>query len=172
MKVVIAPDQKLRVKTKLVKKVMPELLKIIEQMADLTKTYTDPEGVGLASTQIGRDEKFFIAKNKQKEFDPVFNPQIISIGKKTKVFFEGCLSIPNYYGEVTRPTSVKVRYMDYLGNLVTKTLTGIDAWIFQHEVDHLEGKLFVDKVLEQKSKMFKVIGRDRAGAEIFEEIIM
>ncbi len=172
MDIVIAPDQRLRVKTKLVKKVTPELLKIIEEMVNLTKTFTDPEGVGLASTQIGRDEKFFVAKNKKKDFDPVFNPQILSFGPKTKVFFEGCLSTPNYYGEVTRPTTVKVKYMDYYGNIVTKNLTGLDAWVFQHEVDHLEGKLFVDKVLEQKSKMFKVIGRDRAGGEIFEEIIM
>lgn len=170
MQIVIAPDQMLRAKTKLVKKVTPELLKIIEQMVNLTKTFTDPEGVGLASTQIGRDEKFFITKNHKKEFEPVFNPQILSFGPKTKVFFEGCLSIPNYYGEVTRPTTIKVKYMDYYGNMVTKTLSGIAAWIFQHEVDHLEGKLFVDKVLEQKSKMFKVIGRDRAGAEIFEQI--
>ena len=60
--------------------------------------------------------------------------------------------------------------MDYYGNTVTRNLTGMEAWIFQHEIDHLERKLFVDSVLEQKSRMFKVIGRDRAGAEVFEEI--
>lgn len=179
MNVVIAPDQRLRVKTKTVKKITPDLIKLIKEMARLTKTFMDPEGVGLASTQIGRDERFFITKNEQSSsaskdggFEAIFNPEIISFGKKNKVYFEGCLSIPNYYGEVTRPITIKVKYMDQNGNMVTKNLLGVDAWIFQHEMDHLEGKLFVDKVLEQKSKMFKVIGRDRAGSEIFQEIKM
>lgn len=172
MDIIIAPDSRLRVRTKPVKKITPGLLKIIEEMIRLTKTFSDPEGVGLASTQVGRDEKVFVMKKTKGDFEIIFNPEIFSYSKKTKVFFEGCLSIPNFYGEVKRPTTIKVKFLDKKGGSRTISLEGLEAWVFQHECDHLEGKLFVDKVLEQKSRMFKVIGKDRAGAEIFEEIIL
>ena len=170
MEVVIAPDQRLRVKTKIVKKITPHLLKTIKEMVRLTKSFVDPEGVGLAATQIGEGEQYFVMKNPDKTFTSVFNPKILSYSKKTKVYFEGCLSIPNYYGQVTRHIAVRVSYQDENGNEVKIRLTGVKAWIFQHEYDHLQGKLFMDKVLEEKSRLFKVAGRDRAGAEIFEEV--
>ncbi len=172
LNIVKAPDAKLRVKTRSVKKITPALLKTIQEMIKVTKKFIDPEGVGLASTQVGNDEQYFISKSEDNTFTAVLNPEITSSGKRTKVFFEGCLSIPNYYGEVTRPTSIKVKYMDINGQMISKSLTGLDAWIFQHEYDHLNGTLFVDLVLAQKSKLYKVVGRDRAGAELFEEVTL
>ncbi|MDO8429464.1 MAG: peptide deformylase, partial [Candidatus Daviesbacteria bacterium] len=169
IQVIRAPDNRLRVKTKRVNKVTPELIRITEEMVKLTKTFKDPEGVGLASTQIGRDEKLFVAKN-GKDFSVFINPKIVTSSKKTKIFFEGCLSIPNYYGEIERPISVTVSYEDEKGVVQTKKLTGLLAWVFQHEVDHLEGTLFVDRVLNQKGRMFKVVGKDRSGGEVFEEV--
>ncbi len=168
--VVRAPDLKLRVRTKPVKKITPEILKIIDEMIKLTKTFVDPEGVGLAATQIGRQESLFIAKLDNNQFEPFFNPKIISKSKKEKIFFEGCLSIPDYYGETTRPISILASYMDKHGRLVTKRLKGNLAWIFQHEIDHLNGMLFVDLVLQQKGKMYKAVGKDATGADIFEEV--
>lgn len=172
MEVLVAPNEKLRVKTKPVKKVTPELLKITSQMIRMTKTFKDPEGVGLASTQIGRDERFFVAilDKKEKHFSICFNPEITSSSKKAKVFFEGCLSIPNIYGETQRPIWVKVKYQDQNGNWVNRKLTGLAAWVFQHEVDHLNGSLFMDRVLSQQGKVYKAVGRDRAGSEVFEEV--
>ena len=170
MQVVHAPDTRLRVKTKSVKKITPELLKTIQSMVKLTRTFIDPEGVGLASTQIGENEQFFIYKEKAGTFRAVFNPQILKYFPKTKIYFEGCLSIPNYYGEVSRSLSVTVAYQNEKGQRVEETLKGIEAWIFQHEYDHLQGKLFIDCVMEHKSRLYKVVGRDRAGAEIFEEV--
>lgn len=169
VQIVRAPDSRLRTKTKRVNKITPELVKITEEMIRLTKTFKDPEGVGLASTQIGRDEKLFVAKN-GKTFSVFINPKIISSSKKTKTFFEGCLSIPNYYGEIERPIGVTVSYADEKGITQTKKLTGLLAWVFQHEVDHLDGVLFVDRVLNQKGRMFKVVGKDRSGGEVFEEV--
>lgn len=169
MEVIIAPDPRLRIKTKPVKKITPNLLGTIREMVKLTKSFTDPEGVGLASTQIGKEERFFVAKN-GTSFISCFNPRIISSSLKTKTFFEGCLSIPDYYGEVKRPISITVEYEDETGQKVVKKITGLSAWIFQHEVDHLNGKLFVDYVLEQKGRMFKAAGKDKAGADIFEEV--
>lgn len=172
MNVVIAPDNRLRVRTKPVKKINNGLLQIIKEMVKLTKTFKDPEGVGLASTQIGRDEQYFIAKLDDKHFKVFFNPKILSHGKKTKLFFEGCLSIPDYYGEIRRPTNIKVSYIDEEGKEVKESLSGLLAWIFQHEMDHLNGKLFTDHVLEQKSRLFKATGKDRAGEEIFQEVAL
>lgn len=169
MEVVKVPSDKLRIKTKQVKKITPELLKLAKEMIKFTKTFQDPEGVGLATTQIGRDEKFFVAKIGEK-FGVFFNPQILSTSKKKKLFFEGCLSIPDIWGEIERPIYITATYQDESGQLIKKRLTGSSAWIFQHEVDHLNGKLFMDNVLEQKGRVFKVIGKDQAGADIFEQV--
>lgn len=170
MKLVIAPNQKLRVNTKPVKNITPALLEKIKNMVKLTKTFVDPEGVGLASTQVGENEQFFVAKQEDKSFKAYFNPKILNYSKKTKTFFEGCLSIPKYWGEIQRPVSVLVQYMDEGGQTVKKRLTGFEAHVFQHEVDHLNGRLFMDIVMEQKARLFKVVGKDQAGSDLIEEV--
>ncbi|MBI2086387.1 peptide deformylase [Candidatus Daviesbacteria bacterium] len=169
MEVVKAPDPRLRVKTKPVKKINSGLIQIIKDMVKLTKTFTDPQGVGLASTQVGLDGTFFVAK-KGTKFIPVMNPKILSTGKRTKKYFEGCLSIPNMWGEVKRFLQIRVSYQDLTGKTITKPLTGILAWIFQHEIDHLNGMLFSDRVLEQKGKFYKFTGKDKTGTDTFEEV--
>lgn len=171
MDVVRAPDERLRVKTKPVKKITPGVKQTLKEMIKLTKTFKDPEGVGLASTQIGLDGQFFVALE-GKTFISVINPHILTLGKRTKTYFEGCLSIPDVYGEVKRAVQVKVSYLDETGKNQTKTLKGVPAWIFQHETDHLNGMLFSDRVLEQKGKFYKWIGRDKTGTDNFEEITL
>jgi len=86
LSVVKAPDSRLRVKTRPVKKINPALKNTLKDMIKLTKTFKDPEGVGLASTQVGLTESFFVAKNGQK-FISVINPKVISSGKRTKGLF-------------------------------------------------------------------------------------
>ncbi len=172
MVVVTAPNLQLRTQTKPVKKITPALLQTLKEMVNLTKTFSDPEGVGLASTQIGKDEQFFVAKVDDKHFKAYLNPKILSYSKKRKKFFEGCLSIPDIYGEIERPAAVTVSYMDEQGNQVKERLSGLAAWIFQHEYDHLQGRLFMDLCLEQKARVFKATGKDRAGADIFEEVVL
>ncbi len=83
MQVVKAPDPRLRVQTKPVKKINASLVNTLREMIKLTKTFKDPEGVGLASTQVGLEERFFVAKN-GKQFMMVINPKIESFSKKTK----------------------------------------------------------------------------------------
>lgn len=169
-KVVLAPDARLRVKTKLVKKIKSSLSDIIREMIKTTLSFRDPEGVGLASTQIGNDERYFVGMIGGKKLKAFINPQITWISKRTKVYFEGCLSVPAYWGETKRSLCVKVRYQDLQGTEHQETLKGTDAWIFQHEVDHLDGKLFMDRVLEQKGRIFKFTGKDKHGEDVFEEI--
>lgn len=195
MQVLRAPDSKLRIQTRPVKKITPGLLQTFKDMVNLTKTFKDPEGVGLASTQVGLDGQFFVAKvsvntsaptltsgvksqktpdvkNRPEEdkFITVINPKIIWTSKKSKKYFEGCLSVPSYWGEVERHIGIKVTYQDETGKIINANLKGVIAWIFQHEIDHLNGKLFPDRVLEQKGKFYKVVGKDKTGAEIFEEV--
>ncbi|TSC65317.1 MAG: peptide deformylase [Microgenomates group bacterium Gr01-1014_80] len=207
MQVLKAPNPLLRIQTKPVRKITPGLLQTFKDMIKLTKTFKDPEGVGLASTQIGLDGQYFVAKvdgsartrkqvgdtthlaggapnparshlrgvpnsevNKDGKFITVINPKITWTSKKTKIYFEGCLSIPNYWGETERYLGIKVTYMDETGKVIKANLKGVMAWIFQHEVDHLNGRLFMDRVLEQKGKFYKNVGKDKTGADIFEEI--
>lgn len=170
MQIVIAPDNKLRVQTKQVKKFSPRYHHIVRDMIKLTKTFVDPEGVGLASTQVGLDEQFFVAKMDDGSFKAFFNPKITKLSKAVKVYTEGCLSIPNYWGEVTRHLWVDVQYQDLSGKPVKERLRGLEAHIYQHEVDHLQGKLFMDHILEQKSKLYKVVGKDQTGADIYEQV--
>lgn len=183
LQLVKAPDARLRVITKPVKKINPALGKILQEMIKLTKTFVDPEGVGLASTQVGLDGKFFVAKNDPpadkaglpaskagEKFISVINPKILSFSKRTKTYFEGCLSTPAIWGDVKRHTQIKITYQDIQGKTITEKLTGVLAWIFQHEVDHLNGILFQDRVLEQKGKFYKFTGTDKTGTDNFEEI--
>ncbi len=206
MQVLRAPNPLLRVQTKPVKKLTLSLLQTFKDMVKLTKTFKDPEGVGLASTQIGLDGQYFVAKvdgsertrrqasedrdsadsqseailrikgsdrassNREEKFITVINPKITWTSKKTKIYFEGCLSIPLYWGDVNRYLSIKVTYMDETGKVIKTSLKGVMAWIFQHEIDHLNGKLFVDRVLEQKGKFYKNVGKDKTGTDIFEEV--
>lgn len=192
MDIVRAPDPKLKIPTKQVRKITPALISTLKDMIKLTQTFRDPEGVGLASTQIGLDGRFFVARlheSKQnppsepgqrskrwaqykKEFVPIINPGILSYSKGTKSYFEGCLSIPTIWGQVKRHISIKVSYQDEKGNQITKTLKGIPAWIFQHEVDHLDGILFSERVLQQKGKFYKFTGKDKTGTDIFEEMTL
>jgi peptide deformylase len=172
MHVVKAPDQKLRAQTKVIKTITPQIKQTIADMVRLTKTFVDPEGVGLASTQVGLDGQFFVAKLDDGSFKAYFNPKIVKLSKKTKVMLEGCLSIPNFWGEVNRHIWVDAEYMDIDGNTVHERLTGLMGHIYQHEVDHLHGKLFMDLILEQKTKLYKVVGKDRTGAEVFEEVAL
>lgn len=171
MDILKAPNPSLRVKTKTVKKINNNLLKTLSKMVKLTKTFKDPEGVGLAANQVTLDESFFVAKTGEK-FIKVINPKILHASKKTKKYFEGCLSIPNMWGEVLRHLSIKVSYQDETGKNITKPLTGVPAWIFQHEIDHLNGILFPDKVLQQKGKFYKYTGKDKTGTDTFEEVTL
>ncbi len=177
MEVVKAPDPRLRIQTKLVKKISSALLETLKKMVKLTLTFSDPEGVGLAATQVGLDERYFVGKvgtdqkkHHKEQFRMFVNPQILSYSKKTKKYFEGCLSIPNMWGETLRSLNVKVSYQDEKGQEHTETLKGVDAWIFQHEVDHLDGKLFPDRVLEQGGQFYKYTGKDKTGQDVFQEV--
>jgi peptide deformylase len=138
---------------------------------DLFDTVKKSGGIGLAAPQAGLLKRAFVidtspfSKDDQSihPFEQIFiNPQIISQSADKNYYEEGCLSIPGIFEEVLRPEKIAVRYFDVNFNLIEEELNGIKARIFQHEFDHLDGILFIDKVnpLKRKllaNKLFKMI---------------
>ncbi|MFH0749759.1 MAG: peptide deformylase [Candidatus Gottesmanbacteria bacterium] len=148
---------------------------IIADMKETLLAAKNPKGVGLAAPQIGVPLQLFLTKPSAKEEIRVFiNPDIIhtdspiSTEKKSE-HLEGCLSIPNIWGDVNRAPTVTIVYQDEKGQQHKETVTGFLATIIQHETDHINGILFTRRVLEQKNKLYQT-GKDENGKEILEEI--
>ncbi len=122
-----------------------------KEIRDLIKTMRSTmkkaNGIGLSANQIGLDMRVFVAQPENK-FYAVFNPEILKTSGEAKVIEEGCLSVPDVYGNVTRPDRVLLSGYDANGNKIKIKAWGILARVFQHEVDHLNGGIFIDKATE------------------------
>ena len=150
-KIVIEPDPILRKKSENLEKVDDELRALLDDMLDTM--YAAP-GIGLAAVQIGILKRLIvidISKDKEKK-NPLFliNPEIISRSKKTSIYEEGCLSLPGHYAEIERPESCIVEYLNYDGKQSTLKADGILSTCLQHEIDHLNGVLFIDYLSKLK----------------------
>lgn len=156
----------LRKKAKPVKKLDKKIKQLIADMKETLISQKDPEGVGLAAPQVGKSLQIFLINHDGNE-DVVINPKIIKIikskksrKKKSEKLLEGCLSLPHYYGPLTRPGKVTIEFRDEEFKKQTKSYKGFMAQIVQHEVDHLQGTLFVDRILEQDAPLYKFNGED------------
>ncbi len=167
-KILLSNDPILRQKSKAVAKVDKKILKLIQDLKDTLNVQKDPEGVGLAAPQIGKNLKVFVANYKGFE-RVVINPEIIKkesrirnqeSGKKhnKKEILEGCLSLPYYYGPLKRAPKITIKYLNEKGEEITETFEDFNAQIIMHEIDHLEGVLFVDHLLKEKKPLYKVDG--------------
>jgi len=149
----------------------------VAEMKKALLATTNPRGVGLAAPQIGVSLRIFLARQSAKSPIRVFiNPQIISLSEKSKnleakdnVKLEGCLSIPKIWGKVNRASIIEIEYRDINGSQVKEKIVGFLATIVQHEIDHLDGVLFTQRVLEQKGKLFQSV-RDGDNKEKLVEI--
>ena len=143
--IVINPDPILRQNAKTVppKKISePEFTNLIANLKETLEA--TPNGIGLAAPQIGRGWRIFIVKI--PEYSGTFvNPEIVDISKRTTLLEEGCLSTPNIYGPVARPKTIKVKALNEQGLPFKVRAKGLLARVIQHELDHLEGMLFIDK---------------------------
>lgn len=143
LQIVTAPDKRLNRRAPLLDtktiQIVPTILVI--KMMDLMK---EKGGVGLAAPQVGINARFFVT-----EAGAVINPRIISTSRENAVFDEGCLSIPGVHLSVPRPAKIRVTYVTLDHRIVSQTLFGLDAVIFQHELDHLNGVLFTQRFAEQ-----------------------
>lgn len=137
------PDPVLRKKAERVGEITPELRKLAEDMTE-TMLKSEPEGVGLAAPQVGISKRMFAV---QTEKGPaVFvNPKIIEKSKKTEVMEEGCLSLPKTWLKIKRAKEVEMEALDINGKKISIKAEGLPARIIQHEVDHLNGILIIDK---------------------------
>jgi peptide deformylase len=153
--IIILPDKQLRLVSKPIEKVTPEIRKLAD---DMFETMYDAPGIGLAAIQVAQPLRLITMdlakKDENGESQPkprVFvNPEIISVSEEKSVYEEGCLSIPEYYEEIERPARVRVRFTDLDGKLHEEDAEGLYATCIQHEIDHLNGVLFVDYLSKLK----------------------
>ena len=153
-KIVIEPDSILREKSKTLGTVDDELRKLLDDM--LETMYAAP-GIGLAAVQVGVLKRLIvidISKDKEKK-NPLFliNPEIISRSKNTSIREEGCLSLPGHFAEIERPSECHIKFIDYSGKEKELKADGLLATCIQHEVDHLDGVLFIDYLSKLKKDM-------------------
>tara|TARA_X000001036_G_scaffold317937_1_gene296343 strand:- start:456 stop:965 length:510 start_codon:yes stop_codon:yes gene_type:complete len=155
-KILMYPDPRLLKQSVKIKKIDTEVKTIAE---DLVDTMYSAEGVGLAAPQIGINKRIFVMDcndgQEKREYVIVINPEVISSSEELKTYKEGCLSIPEITEEVVRPEKVQVNYEDLSGKLKTEKLDGLWATCFQHELDHLNGKLFIDYLKPIKKTLIK-----------------
>ena len=153
-KIIIEPDPILRQKCKPLEKVDSNIKKLLDDM--LETMYAAP-GIGLAAIQIGILKRLVvidISKEEEKK-QPIFlvNPEIIYRSKETSVYEEGCLSLPGQFAEVERPSECTIKYIDYYGKKKDLKADGLLATCIQHEIDHLNGILFIDYLSKLKKDM-------------------
>lgn len=159
---IIQPNEpSLRQKSKPVTKVDKKVKALIADLKETLKAQTDPEGVGLAAPQIGRNLRVFVMLD-GKKIKTVINPEIVELKKLKKDAkidkdspMEGCLSIPHFYGPLVRPEKIKIKYLDEDGKEVAEEFAGFTAQIVQHEIDHLDGVLFVDRLIEKRLPLYE-----------------
>jgi peptide deformylase len=163
---VILPDPKLRLVSTPVERIDGPLRKFADDMLD---TMYDAPGIGLAAIQVGEPIRMLVldlAKEGEPKAPQVFiNPEIVESSEDRSVYEEGCLSIPDYYAEVERPAKVRVKFLDEQGKAREVQADGLLATCLQHEIDHLNGVLFIDHISKLKRDMvvkkFKKLAKDR-----------
>ena len=151
---IILPDPLLRQASKSVEQIDTEIQRLAD---DMLETMYDAPGIGLAAIQIGVPRRMLVidvAREGEEKTPLVFiNPEIVASSDERSVYEEGCLSIPDYYAEVERPARVTVKHLDRNGKEQLTEADGLLATCVQHEIDHLNGVLFIDYISRLKREM-------------------
>jgi peptide deformylase len=151
---IILPDPILRQVSKPVETIDSSILRLAD---DMLATMYDAPGIGLAAIQIGVPRRLLVidlSKDGEEKAPQVFiNPEVLSFSDTRSSYEEGCLSIPDYYAEVERPAQVTVRHLDRNGKETLTEAEGLLATCLQHEIDHLNGVLFIDHISRLKREM-------------------
>ncbi|KQM65842.1 peptide deformylase [Sphingomonas sp. Leaf17] len=159
LEIVEIPDARLRAVSKPVAQVDDAVRRLI---ADMTDTMYDAHGIGLAAIQVGVEQRVVVIDLQAEEGEdgkPIRNPQayvnpeILDVSDELSTYSEGCLSIPEQYAEVVRPARCRVRWLDENGTAHEEELDGLLATCMQHEIDHLNGVLFIDHISRLKRDM-------------------
>lgn len=151
---IILPDPILRQVSKPIEAIDSEVTKLAD---DMLETMYDAPGIGLAAIQIGVARRMLVldvSKEGEDKKPLVFiNPEVVSASDTRSVYEEGCLSIPDYYAEVERPAVITVKHLDRDGKEQLTEADGLLATCLQHEIDHLNGVLFIDHISKLKREM-------------------
>jgi len=154
MEIIVAPDNRLNQVSKEVEVVDNIVISILNQMLECM--YKN-NGIGLAAPQVGILKRLVVVdcsdKNNIKKPLKLINPEIIQSSPEVSEFEEGCLSLPKQYAKVKRPAEIIVKFQNIEGVFCEESFSGIEATCIQHEVDHLDGKLFVDHVSKLKKNI-------------------
>ena len=157
--ILVAPDPRLKQKSLPVEGPVTDAHRAL--MDDMLETMYDEPGIGLAAIQIGEPLRIIVmdlARDDEPKAPRYYvNPEILDRAAQTQPYEEGCLSVPDIYEEVQRPEKVRLRYMDYYGKPVEEDAEGLYAVCIQHEMDHLEGILFIDHLSRLKRE--KALGK-------------
>jgi peptide deformylase len=149
--ILTVPDPVLKQVSKRVDAVTDETRALIDDM--LETMYAAP-GIGLAAVQIGAPVRVIVMDLAKEDEPPAprhfVNPEILEVNTELQVYEEGCLSVPDFYDEVERPNRVKLRYLNYQGEQIEEWAEGMYAVCIQHEMDHLQGTLFIDHLSRLK----------------------
>jgi peptide deformylase len=152
--IITAPDPRLKIKALPVAQVDDDLRQL---MKDMLQVMYAAKGIGLAATQVGVAKRVVVMDLADKGEKPApqyfINPELVWTSPEIEVFNEGCLSVPDQYDEVERPSRIRARYLDYDGNPQTVEADGLLADCLQHEIDHLDGILFIDHLSRLKRSM-------------------
>ncbi|MGC9371428.1 MAG: peptide deformylase [Paracoccaceae bacterium] len=168
--ILIHPDPRLKKVAEPVAEITAEMRALAE---DMLETMYDAPGVGLAAPQVGVLKRLIVIDCVKEEGEPprpmaLFNPEVTWASEDMSTYEEGCLSIPEQYAEVTRPAEVRVRWQDLDGKVQEEEFDGLWATCVQHEIDHLNGKLFIDYLKPMKRQMItrkmQKLKRERARA--------
>ncbi|MGV8995670.1 MAG: peptide deformylase [Parvibaculaceae bacterium] len=152
--IITAPDARLKQRSLPVERVDDALRALMD---DMLETMYDAPGIGLAAVQVGEPKRVIVMDlaREGEPPEPLFfvNPEILSVSEELAVYEEGCLSVPEFYEDVARPAHCRIRYLDYNGELHEEDCDELFATCFQHEMDHLEGVLFIDHLSKLKRSM-------------------
>ena len=141
---IVKTEKQLRAKTREFDFKKDEVFKLKEELIDAMWLES---GLGISANQLGHDVRVFAMRGEQKEDSLVcVNPKIVDISENMNTMEEGCLSIPDVFARVVRPAEIVVSYQNELGEEEKQSLDGLTARVFQHELDHLDGILFIDRI--------------------------
>ena len=152
--IIVAPDPRLKKISKPVERVDEEIGRLMD---DMLETMYDAPGIGLAAPQVGVLKRVIVVDVSDRDEDPqplqLANPELTWVSDEDATYEEGCLSLPEHYADVVRPAAIKLRYLDRQNEIRELEAGGLLATCIQHEIDHLDGILFVDHISALKRNM-------------------
>jgi peptide deformylase len=177
--IIVLPNPRLRQKSRRLPVVTPEVRQVIKEMINSTVDWEESRehevGVALAAVQIDKLYRIIVVRNDfenkaDKTFSVFINPEIVKTEGQLEKDYEGCLSVTDVYGKVPRYNKVRVRALDENGQVVRVKAEGFLARIFQHEIDHTNGVMFVDHLKDHKDAFYKLTSEGKLEPLAYEEV--